>query len=370
MLHRPIIIVGGGPIGLTTALLLARSGREVTVLDAGNSKASDGRVLALSYASMDLLNELNAWPHTRATAINQVHISHSGLGVTRMLAEDVNLPQLGYTIKYADICAQLNKEVSQCSNIQLKTCIVEEVISGKSFATLGYRGEHEIEYITTDLAILAEGGKIKINDVSYTEHSYEQHAIIAEIKTQKPHANIAYERFDNSGAMVLLPHNSNYTLVWSLPSNEVEQIITDKSLSEKLAQLSFIKRFGKIEVGSAVHSFPLKLQVAKTRVLDKVVLIGNSAQTVHPVSAQGMNLGLRDARVLCECMSSPSSENNITEFNQSRAEDAKLVIGFTHSLARFIDKPQVSHLRGAGIVALSNCKTLQNFIANSLIFGA
>ena len=370
MLHRPIIIVGGGPIGLTTALLLARSGRAVTVLDAGNSKANDGRVLALSYASMDLLNELNAWPQTAATAINQVHISHSGLGVTSMKAEDVSLPQLGYTIKYADICAQLNKEVSQYPNIQLQTCIVEEVIPGNNYVTLGYRGENQIEYITTDLAILAEGGKIKINDVSYTEHSYEQHAIIAEIKTQKPHANIAYERFDNSGAMVLLPHNSNYTLVWSLPSDEVEQIIADKSLDEKLKQMSFMKRFGKIEVSSAVHSFPLKLQVAKTRSLDKVVLIGNSAQTVHPVSAQGMNLGLRDARSLCEFLNLDTTGSTITEFNQLRAEDAKLVISFTHSLARFIDKPQIAHLRGAGIIALSNCKTLQSFIANSLIFGA
>lgn len=371
MLHKPIIIVGGGPVGMTCALILAKQGIAVTILECGHSKQNDGRVLALSYSSVATLIELNAWDKELATAINEVHISHSGLGVSNINSNDVNLPQLGYTIKYSDLCKKLKQQINTHSEINWQSCIVEEVIPGENFSTLLYDNGNKI--LTTELAILAEGGKIKIKDVEYRDYDYDQMAITAEISAQKKHTNIAYERFDNSGASVFLPHGKNFVLVWSLPKDEAQNIIKCKNLIEHLQNLSFMKRFGKIELAGDVFSFPLKLQVAKNKVLDRVVLIGNSAQIVHPISAQGMNLAIRDIVTLCELIADGYIDSKeLADYDKKRSRDAKFVIGFTHNLAKFIDKdtPGISHLRGAGIMALSNCKPLQNIIANSLIFGA
>ena len=371
MQHKQITIVGGGPIGLSCALLLAKSGIGVTVLDDGTAKQNEGRVRALSYASIAMLKDLKVWPDNRATPIQRVHISHSGLGISNILANDVNLPCLGYTIKYTDIYNSLDFAANKCPNITRQKCSATQVIPGVNFATIEYNEGSVTNYLTSDLVIMAEGGKIKINDIEYKEHDYAKCAITAEISASKKHQNIAYERFDSNGASVFLPHGDNFVLVWSLPKDEAKEIIQQNNLIEKLAQLPFMKRFGKIELAGKVFSFPLKLQVAKTRVLDRIVLIGNSAQTLHPISAQGMNLALRDASLLAEMIigGKLDPQQSMENYDRLRRKDARTVIGFTHALARFLEHDNVNHLRGAGIIALSNCKPLQNVIANSLIFG-
>jgi 2-octaprenyl-6-methoxyphenol hydroxylase len=372
MQHRQIVIVGGGPIGLTLGLFLAKNGISVSILDEGNNNHNDGRVLALSYASIHMLKEINAWPEHLATPIKEVHISHSGLGVSNILSTDVDLPCLGYTIKYSDIRHKLLEEAKKYTEISLHNCSVNKVIPGKNFATIEYKNNSEFSCCTADLAILAEGGKIKFANLAYKDYDYVKSAITAEITASMAHNNIAYERFDNDGASVLLPHGDNFVLVWSLPKHEADDIIQNNNLIDRLSRLPFMKRFGKIQLAGKVYSFPLKLQVAKSRVLDRIVLIGNSAQTLHPISAQGMNLALRDAATLSELIISQAlNSGNISNYDKLRKKDAGIVINFTHALARFLeyDNKVINHLRGTGIITLSNFKPLQNMIAGSLIFG-
>jgi 2-octaprenyl-6-methoxyphenol hydroxylase len=365
MIHKPIVIVGGGPVGMVVAIKLASHGhKDITILDANPGGIQDGRVLALSYASCKLLEDINAWDEAMATAIKQVHISHSGLGISQINAKDVHLPELGYTIKYTDLCNRLQQCMANYPEIKLTKAIVKEVIPGKSYAAIAYNNN---EHLTTDLVILAEGGRIKLNQVQYKEHDYGQVAIIASIKTELKHNNVAFERFDDSGALVLLPHENRYVLVWSCPTAEKEYLQNPENLLQKLKELKFMKRFGKFEVIGKVHSFPLKLQVAKNRILDRVILVGNSAQIVHPVSAQGLNLGLRDIDALLELAGDDLTK--ISESDKKRINDSKFVIGFTHFLARFLEAPYTKHLRGLGIMMFSNCKPIQNKLTNSLIFG-
>lgn len=372
MQHHQITIVGGGPVGLSCAIYLAKQGIGVNVIDDGNSKANDGRVLALSFASIEMLSELNAWPDELSTKINQVHISHSGLGVSNILASDVKLPYLGSTIKYPDICKRLHQVALKFSLIKFHTATVSQVTPGRNFATIEYIDATGKNCLTAELAILAEGGKVRVKELTYEHFDYKKNAITAEIITSTPHENIAFERFDKKGAFVLLPHDKNFVLVWSVPDEEAKTIMSENNLIEKLSDIPFMKRFGKLKLSGNVHSFPLKLQVTKNRVLDRMVLMGNSAQTLHPISAQGMNLALRDVVTFCDLfIKDECSLTNLYQYNGLRSMDVKTVIGFTHSLARFVeyDGKALKHIRGAGIIALSNLKPFQNIIASSLIFG-
>src|SRR6185437_9665773 len=274
MIHKSIVIVGGGPVGMVVAIKLAISGhKDITILDAhpNSTKASttvaskgpdreDGRVLALSYASCKLLESIKAWDVNLATAIKQVHISHSGLGISKINASDVRIPDFGYTVKYTDLCNKLKQCIVNYPEITLTKAVVKEVIPGKNYATISYGDDDQ--YLTANLAILAEGGRIKLSHAQYKEHDYKQVAIISTIKTELKHNNIAFERFDDSGALVLLPHEDAYVLVWSCPVAEQKYLKNPENLTKKLKELKFMKRFGKFEIQGKIHSFPLKLQVA------------------------------------------------------------------------------------------------------------
>jgi 2-octaprenyl-6-methoxyphenol hydroxylase len=377
MQHKEIVIVGGGPIGLTTAFNLVEKGFKVTVLDSGVIKANDGRILALSYASVEFLKEYELWDEMSATAINEVHISHKGLGVSKICADDLALVTLGYTIKYADLCKILENKLLGNKGFELVIATVDEVIHGKNYATLTYMHNDMLNYMTADLVIMAEGGNSKILGVEYNCYDYAQTAVVAEIKAEIKPNKIAYERFGNDGGLVLLPYLDRYALVWSL-SNQTGGI-DQNMLQKKLQELSFMERFGKFSVSDKVHQFPLKRRFTRKRVFNNVILIGNSAQTIHPVSAQGMNIGLRDAKIVSDVIFNAKDDRTnsfcrkkLMEYDKLRSCDTHITLGFTHYLAKFIDLdiPITNHLRGAGIMALSNCKLLQNKIANSLIFGS
>ncbi len=371
MLHKSKVIVGAGPVGLTFALSFVNQGNSIAILDSQSNFKNDSRVLALSYASFAKLKDLNGWPDDGATAIQEVHISHNGLGVSVIKASDLNLGCLGYTISYSDILEKLHKVTSNNSKIDFQFANVKRIIPGAKFATIEYSEYGEMRSLTTDLAIVAEGGKIKIDGVDYKNFDYKRIAIVATLEVENFKANTAFERFDKFGPLVLLPYNRLYKLVWSLDTERANAILKEQNLLDCLKQQSsFMKRFGELKIVGNVGSYPLSLQIAKQKLLNHVALIGNSSQTLNPISAQGMNLGIRDADLLATFIAK-NGLNSSSSYDDLRRIDTNFVANFTHGLARFVEQKSnlVNHLCGAGIISLSNCKTLQNYIAKSLIFG-
>ena len=375
MQQNAITIVGGGPVGITAALKLAQQGNTVTVLDEFKVRnQQDGRVLALSYASLEFMQQLGVDLHYLGSPIGEVHISHTGLGVSTIKASDIKLAHLGYTVKYTDVITALYAKLGQyAEQITLKKARVDKVSSEINRATVHYTDEHGVkEQLTTPLAILAEGGNVEINDVAYREHTYHKHAIISKIKTTPPATTMAYERFEKDGPFVLLPHHQDYVLVWVRDSQDSANM-TIQLLESELQQLPFMRRFDKLEVIADIVQFPLRLKIAQQRVIDNaVVLIGSSAQVIHPLAAQGLNLGLRDVRSLCEFLVDESTISAaLAQYANARKRDVEFASGFTHFLAKFteVQHPLVRHLRGLGIMALGNFKWLKNKLAHSLVFG-
>lgn len=374
MMHCSIVIVGGGPVGLSLALRLAHQGKNVTLIDQGLDKRSDGRVLALAISSQQFLAQLNAWPHNLVTAIDCVEISHRGLGISQITAESVGLTHLGYTVRYSDVCQAALDQVGQNDRIRLINAEVIRVNDGMEYATVFYRDEANSEQIiTTDLLIMAEGGKLLNDYPKKIKHDYQQMALVAEIKTAEPNNGKAYERFAGRGPLVLLPFDNNFVMVWSLPTAQAQQLQFDESSLIELLNGEFTNRLGGVKFLSKPVCFPLRLTQTKKRVFKRMILIGNSAQVVHPVSAQGLNLGLRDVQVLSGILAKNKKIEltDIRVFDQLRDKDASAVINFTHFLATKLESKNkiIGHLRGAGIIALSNMPPVQNFVARSLIFG-
>ncbi|MEN9946711.1 MAG: hypothetical protein RLZZ293_1097 [Pseudomonadota bacterium] len=375
MLHTSIAIIGGGPVGLALAIQLSKNQQQVVVLDDDNNKQTDGRVLALSFASQQFLEQLQAWDPHLATPINCVEISHKGLGISQINAEQLKLPHLGYTIRYSDVCAKLREIALASPLIKFITTKVSKVSNGHNYATIEYHtpNKQENNYLTSDLAIMAEGGKL-LNNISYRRnYDYQQVALVAHIDTiQKPEA-VAYERFAST-PLVLLPFEQHFVAVWSLATNQANQLKNNPQQFEQCLNQEFTTRLGGAHLLAPIHSFPLRLTQVKQRVHNRMILIGNSAQTVHPVSAQGLNLGLRDVQILSQLLNKHNQDFtnlNLAQFDSLRNQDANAVINFTHFLATKMDYQNIcwQHLRGTGLISLSNLPIIQNTIARSLIFG-
>lgn len=371
MSHKEFVIVGGGPVGLSMAISLARAGKKVTLIDHGLDKVNDGRVLALSFSSQKFLTEIGAWPQN-PTAINEVQISHSGLGISRIKAGDLNLSNLGFTVSYTELCAKLLSVAKNMPLIELIIGVVTKVESNNAYSCVEYLQDEHAKLITCELLIMAEGGKLLNKLAKIKNHDYTQQAIVAHIKTKLFHNSVAHERFGVLGPLVLLPYQDHYVVVWSLADTQAADFIASPDLFISTLDDVFSKRFGGAKLLGGLYKFPLKLHQIKSRVNQRMVIIGNSAQLVHPVSAQGLNLGLRDVRSLRDIIVKDGDNfSGLLAWDKSRQHDVDAVVAFTHFLATKME-PQsklLQHLRGAGIIALSNLPLIQNKVAQSLIFG-
>ncbi|MCX8515359.1 MAG: FAD-dependent monooxygenase [Burkholderiales bacterium] len=365
-MNQEIYIIGGGPVGLLMAIILAKKNFAVTIIDPNYSKINDGRVLAISYASICMLDNLGLWPQQLATKISQVHISHSGLGVSQIKAGDLNLACLGYTIKYADLFQYLSSYAKDLSQIKYIQASVNQIDSTQEYCCIKYQLDNAEKQILATNVIVADGGNCLIDGIKYREHDYQQTAIVATLKVDQLIPNSAFERFAKTGPVVLLPYGDNYVMVASVSQQLAHQYQQNANLVHDILGSSFLKRFGKVQIQDNVYSYPLKLKFATPKVKKHVILIGNAAQTVHPISAQGMNLAIRDVMELSEMI-----DSNIEDYAKKRNIDAKFVLNLTHFLAKFNENNNFASntLKTIGITSISNLKFIQNFIAKSLIFG-
>ena len=371
--HNEIVIIGGGPVGLTTALKLAKQNKQIILIDKAFNYQHDARILALSFLSLKFITELGIkLEQLQHTKIKQVEVSHHGLGINKIKSIELGLPELGLTVSYASLCTELLKLVKLSPKIRLVDKEVTAIQNLDNYSVVEFIHDTNRELLTCDLLIMAEGGQLLQKMAKKRSYDYQQSACIFHITTQAKHNNIAYERFSGSGPLVLLPYDDHYVVVWSLATLQVNQLKDNDDKLINLLNNEFARRLGKIELISPVKSYELKLSQIKQRVHKHMVVVGNSAQTVHPVSAQGLNLGLRDVEVLSSILLKANYLNHLLEYDNLRNFDVDSVINFTHLLATKLDYSEsriVNHMRGLGLIGLSNLPSVKNFISRSLIFG-
>ncbi len=306
-----VAIVGGGLVGASTALLFKKAmpGLNVTLIEAkslaqpSTLPSFDQRTTAISPTTHEAFRQMGIWQALSSVAsiIETIHVSDKGqLGQATMGPHDNAGQPLGYVLENRRMGEVLLNKLSDSD-----TCIrapeqVTQVrlIAGGVALTLASG-----DCVTARLLIVADGADSALRKqlgISHSDHDYEQHAIVANVRFSAPHQNTAYERFTSHGPMALLPLKSDdsrlATLVWTWPAIEVSRV---KAMSDEdflsCLQKQFGYRLGQFQAVSARSAYPLCLRLAKEQVRSNVVLLGNAAHFLHPVAGQGFNLAMRDA---------------------------------------------------------------------------
>jgi 2-octaprenyl-6-methoxyphenol hydroxylase len=373
-----VLIVGAGPVGAVCALALQQQGVSARVLEAQPADArADTRILALSHGSRLILDRLGVWSRLGdATPITRIHISQRGaLGVARLSADELKVPALGYVLPYASLTVALKQALADAGVAVDYGVAVTNIESGADAAMLhGADGRS----VAAPLVVVADGGRGDDAPPPRFERDYDQMAVVCEVRTELPHANQAYERFTPQGPAALLPKGDGYALVWTA-SNADAQRIAALPDAEFLAELyrHFGGRQGRFLQASPRKTFPLKLAYIGSEAADRVVRIGNAAQTLHPVAGQGFNIGLRDAWELASlCGDTPAGEIGsaamLAAYARGRRADVLGGVGFTDFLVRVFsnDIAPLRHARGLGLLALEVLPPLKAFVARRMIFGA
>jgi 2-octaprenyl-6-methoxyphenol hydroxylase len=376
-----IAIVGAGPVGAVCALALKQGGLDPLVLEArtADQPSDDRRTLALSHGSRQILERLGVWDCLlEFTPITAIHVSHKGsLGRALLTAEEEGVPALGYVLSYGELNRALQGILQESQvNVRYGAPVVEAVPGAES-ASLIVGGEQPCE-LSTRLTIVADGGRAEQAPPPRLKRDYGQVAVVAEVTTERPHRNLAYERFTPDGPVALLPKGEGYALVWVCAPEQAEQIagLDDGAFLAALQQ-HFGYRQGRFLQAGPRARFPLRLDWRGPGRQARVVRIGNAAQTLHPVAGQGFNLGLRDAFELARLLvedggADPGQPALLRKFASARRTDALGGIAFTDFLVRSFstDLAPVRHARGLGLMVLQACPPLRHFVARRMMFGA
>ena len=377
-IQENIVIAGAGPVGAVCALAMKKAGLDPLVLEARpeNAPLNDRRTLALSYGSRLILERLGVWSKIKqATPITRIHISHKGgLGRAMLSAQEEKLPALGYVLSYGELAQALMNSLLE-AGVRMRFGVqVMNVSANSETAELDLGADATLNAL---LAVIADGGRGETAVPAKWSHDYAQVAVVAEVRTELPHQNMAYERFTPNGPIALLPKGDGFALVWVNAPEEAQRIAQledDKFLAE--LQERFGGRQGRFLSVGPRGQFPLKLDYRGTEAGAHMVRIGNAAQTLHPVAGQGFNLGLRDAWELAQsCLEaapdSVGSSAQLARYAAGRRRDALPGIGFTDFLVRAFSTPNpiVHHLRGLGLMALQALPPARHFVARRMLFG-
>jgi 2-octaprenyl-6-methoxyphenol hydroxylase len=366
-----ILIVGAGPVGMTLHLALAAGGLKSLLLDRRPQQAqqADPRALALSHGARQLLEQIAAWPARAATPIETIHISQKdGFGRTLIDRTDYDLPALGYVVRYRDLAGALAANLAD--DAVLSEAEILDITPGDDHVTVSLRHAGELRSIQTRLLVHAEGTPGDDPDVTVSD--YAQHAVICEVTPTPGHNKRAWERFTPDGPLALLPLGDEYSVVFTLPPAKADAVLAmDDAAFTAALQAQFGGRLRFTKPGQRSR-FPLTLRMRDTLVKGGEVWIGNAAQTLHPVSGQGFNLGLRDAWQLAEILLADGVDrSSLAHYAARRRLDRKGGALFTDGIVRAFsnDFGPLRVARGLGLLALDLFPPARHFVAKRMIWG-
>jgi 2-octaprenyl-6-methoxyphenol hydroxylase len=391
-----LVVVGAGMVGASFCCALENLLREspisVLVIEAiapnnGLAKQSsfDARSTALSFGSRKIFEEFAVWQELGAavSAIDEIQVSDRGrLGAVSLSAQEQKVDALGYVVENKRLGEVLNARLLGSDKINLLSpAAVSSIKATEGGMQLRLQHGDSDAIVDTSLVVLADGGKSPVCGqlgISQSIERYDQHALIANIVFEKPHNNIAYERFTDTGPLAILPlqaidGTNRGSLVWTL---SVEQAAEFREMYEEqllsLLQERFGFKLGKITNIGERFVYPLSLSLAKEQVRPGLALLGNVAHTLHPVAGQGLNLALRDARVLVDVLGKAMQQeaalgdmSMLSEYVARQEADQALTTQFTHNITKLFSSNNDAKvwLRKFGLLAVELSPRVRHSLA-------
>lgn len=377
-----VAIIGGGPVGAALALALQGNGLQVVLLEARESEVNttDPRALALSYGTRLLLQRLGAWEALQnVSGIKVIEVTQKQTsGHTTLRAEEMKVPDLGYVLPYTMLHAALQKGLANSDISCIYGAMVSELRQTADAAVIEYQHQGQTHTLTAHLAVAADGGKLLETSHPPQITDYGQSGVIAHLTTSQANSGKAFEHFTTQGPMALLPYLDGYELVLTAAHEAAQDMLTwDDATFLAYLQNHFGDRVGDFLSIGKRSCYPLRLKRAPDITFPHTVLIGNAAQTLHPVAGQGFNLGARDAWELAQVILDSAPENigsaaMCAAYRKSRRIDRNAGIRFTDGLVRVFsnDLPLLGQVRSAALSLLDVFPAARKFVAKRMMFGA
>lgn len=395
-MQQQVIIVGGGMVGLSLSLMLAKANIAVKLLEAVKypnyddqnvapyHSSFDARNTALSRRSVQIYQKLGLWDalQQHATPILQVHITEQGsFGKARLIAEQEKVESFGQVIENAWLGRVLLTQVRQQPLIELIDGVQVTALTqnAEQVHIEAQRGD-EVLKLESKLLIAADGRDSFCRQaigVGVDVHDYDQVAIVTTVQTSKPHEHVGFERFSALGPLALLPLPGEYrrSVVWPVKKGTEGEWLGEENDQHFLdaLQKTYGDRAGKFEKTGKRFSYPLSQVLAHKQAVGRVILMGNAAHTIHPVAGQGFNLCLRDADVLLRYLVNQLSASddignpdNLLAYEQARLSDQQRVIKFCDTVVRGFSKqnPLLKLIRNTGLIAFDVIPGVKPLVAN------
>jgi len=377
-----VLIVGGGLVGASLAIALDAAGIAATLVETAVPRADaqpsyDERNLALARATVNGLDAIGVWRHAaaQATPIRHIHVSRAGeFGSARIDADKQVVDALGWTLPARELGAALLCRLDECTRL---TRLAPATLAALEPLADGWRAQVNtpdgLRSLDTPLLVGADGTDSFVRTqlgIEAERHDYRQTLFVCTITPERDHANRAYERFADDGPIALLPlaeHRCGLVLTVAADEADAVAALDDAGFIE-LAQRRFGWRLGRLSRPGKRHPYAIHRVAAAQLVGPRAVLVGNAAQTVHPIGAQGFNLGLRDALTLAELIAAtadPGAAELLERYAARRAPDREGTMTMSHGLVRLacLPQPLLAPLRSLVLLACDRLPPLQRALA-------
>ena len=345
-----ITVVGSGFVGMILAIKIAKKGINVTLIDKSNKKnlsnIKDSRTTAISQGSARILDEIGLWSKIskKCQPIKNIIVTE-GISNDKIHFNSGDLKEgaLGYIVDNKYLKKIFFEEINKSPTIFFRgNIIIQNIIhQNEEVKLITNKGS-----VVSSVIIGADGRYSKtrfLANIKYYFHNYNQIAYVFNITHSKSHGSLALERFFPSGPLALLPmksqKNNKSSVVWTIKNLDRKHL----HKFEKNFKIEFLERynhyFGKIENFSKPKTYDLNVFSCHEPFKNRVVLIGDANQAIHPIAGQGLNLGIRDSNILADSIIEAynlgmdiGSEIVLRKYSRKRHIDKRLLFQATHQL--------------------------------------
>ena len=382
-----ITIIGGGLIGLFLAPILAKLNFKVALVDKEKiaqktNIENDSRTIAISLGTKLFLEKYGIWKKISryAEPINQIKVLNRESNSNIFFNNNDSKSPMGFIVENKIIKKILIEKIKSTKNINIfdSTEIDNIVLNSNSILV------NSVNNIIESKLVIAADGKNSFIKSLYKFPSYNikynQAALVTNIQHSKNHKNTAFEIFLPNGPLAMLPMKSfkkniyKSSLIWTENISTINKMKKMELNSVKdLIEGNIYKYLGKILKIDSFKMFPLSAHVCRKFYNKRIVLVGDSAHSIHPIAGQGWNLGMRDVKYLVETLYESKkfgldigSLEILKKYNNNRFADVSSMLFITHSLNKvFLSKSNfINNLRSIGFNYINKRKKITSSLVN------